>query len=160
MPVREATRQAVHPLVGLRLGLLLLLASLVGCFSKEPKVVPLTGSETNLKNIVLAYMDAHESLHHPPKNAEELKPFLKRFGDPDQLLISPNDGEPYVVIWGADLSRGGPTPYKQMFPIFAYEKKGTGGQRAVTDVRGRPLTVPDEDFPKLTFAAGHKPSPS
>jgi hypothetical protein len=45
-----------------------------------------------------------------------------------------------------------------MFPIIAYERKGAGGQRAVTDIRGRPITVPDEDFPKLTFVGGHKPS--
>jgi hypothetical protein len=45
-----------------------------------------------------------------------------------------------------------------MFPILAYERKGTGGQRALTDIRGRPLTVPEGDFPKLTFVGRHKPS--
>jgi hypothetical protein len=155
-------RRSPRPVVQqwLRLGSLLLLIGLVGCFSKAAKVIPLTNSETNLKNIVLAYMDAHEQLHHPPKSAEELKPFLKRFGDPDQILVSPSDGQPYVVVWGADLSRGGPTPYQQMFPIFAYEKKGSDGRRAIVDTRGRPLTIPEEDLPKLTFVAGHKPSPS
>jgi hypothetical protein len=135
-----------------------LAAGLAGCGSStETNVVPLTASEKNLKDVVLAYLDAQEVLHHYPKNAEELKPYLKRFGDPDQLLKSPTDGEPYVILWGTDLSRGGPTPYQQMFPIFGYEKKGSGGKRAIVDVRGRPLTVPTEDFPKLTFAGGHKP---
>jgi hypothetical protein len=45
-----------------------------------------------------------------------------------------------------------------MWQILAYEKKGAGGKRAVTDVRGRPTSVPDEDFPKLTFAGRHQPS--
>jgi hypothetical protein len=138
---------------------MVLLAGLVGC-SAGVKVVPLSGSEENLKSIALAYMDAQESLHHPPKDAEELKPFLKKFGDPDKILTSPNDGEPYVVVWGADLSTGRPTSYKGMFPIFVYEKKGAGGQRAVGDTRGRPLTVPDEEFSQLTFIRGHKPSPN
>jgi prepilin-type N-terminal cleavage/methylation domain-containing protein len=143
----------------LRLGPAVLLAGLGGCWSSTPKVIPLTQSEHNLVNVAKGYIDAHEDLHHAPKNAEELKPYLKPYGDPDQLLVSPNDGEPYVVVWGADPSRGGPTEYQQMFPILAYERKGTGGRRAVTDIRGRPLTVPAEDFPKLVFAGGHKPSP-
>jgi hypothetical protein len=53
---------------------------------------------------------------------------------------------------------GGPTEYKQMFPILAYEHEGTRGKRALTDIRGRPMTVSEEDFPKLTFVGGHKPS--
>jgi hypothetical protein len=140
------------------LGLVLGLACLAGCWSATLRVIPLTESEKNLTNIVLAYRDAQPGLKHAPKNAEELKPFLKEYGDPDQMLVSPNDREPYVIVWGADTSRGGPTEYQGMWAIIAYERKGTGGRRAIVDVRGRPLTVPQEDFPKLTFVGGHKPS--
>jgi hypothetical protein len=135
----------------------LVLTGLAGCWSATPNVIPLTESEQNLTNIVLAYRDAQPQLNHWPKNAEELKPFLKTFGDPDQLLISPNDHEPYVVVWGADTSRGGPTDYQGMWGIIAYERTGAGGRRAVVDIRGRPMTIPEEDFSKLTFAGGHKP---
>jgi hypothetical protein len=128
-----------------------------GCGTSAPVILPQTDAEKNLTSIVLAYLDATEELHHNPKNAEEIKPFLKRFGDPNQILISPTDGEPYVVVWGASLN-GGPTPYKQMFPIMAYEKKGSGGKRAIADVRGRTLTVPNEDFPQLKFVGGHQPA--
>jgi hypothetical protein len=136
---------------------ILLLAGLTGCFSSEPYVVPMTDSEKNLTNIVVAYTDALEELHRPPKNAEELKPFLKKYGDPDQLLTSPNDHEPYVVIWGVNPTRGGPTEYQQMWPVLAYERKGSGGKRAIVDIRGHPMLVPEEDMSKLTFAGGHKP---
>ena len=138
-----------------RILLPLVLAVLAGC-SSSVHVVPLTAAEQELTNIVAAYMDAEQQLNRPPKNAEELKPFLKRLGDPEDLLTSPNDGEPYGVAWGAALS-GGPTAYQGMFPIIAYERKGTGTSRAVVDVRGRPLTVPQADFSKLTFVRGHKP---
>ena len=74
------------------------------------------------------------------------------------MLISPNDGEPYVIVWGVDTARGGPTDYQGMWGIIAYERKGAGGKRAVVDVRGRPLTIPEPDFTKLTFVGGHKPS--
>jgi hypothetical protein len=139
-------------------GAALVLLSPVGCGSAEPKVIPLTKSEDNLKFVALAYKDAFTRLGRPPKNEVELKPFLKDFGDPDELLVSPNDGQPYVVVWGVDPNQGGPTQYQGMWPIIAYEQKGTGGKRAVTDIRGRPLTVPDEDFPELTFVGRHKPS--
>jgi hypothetical protein len=135
-----------------------LLVGLAGCFSSDPYVVPMTASEKNLTTIVVAYTDANEELGHAPKNVEELKPFLKKYGDPDQLLTSPNDHSPYVVIWGADPTRGGPTEYQQMWPILAYEHKGSGGKRAVADIRGHPLLVPEADMSKLTFAGGHKPS--
>jgi hypothetical protein len=143
---------------GLRRLLLGLTVLLTGCGWSDTKVIPLTKSEDNLKYITLAYLEAHARLGHGPQNAEELKPFLKDFGDPEELLVSPNDREPYVVIWGADPTRGGPTEYQGMWQILAYERKGTGGKRAVTDIRGRPLTVPEEDLPKLRFVGGHKPS--
>src|SRR5262249_53862870 len=143
--------------LGPGLGLTVLLAGLAGCGSGT-KVVPLSDSEKKLSSIALAYNEAHTKLGHGPKNAEELKPFLKEFGDPDDLLVSPNDGQPYVIVWGADPSRGGPTAYKGMWQIIAYERKGAGGKRAVTDIRGRPLTIPEEDFAQLTFVQGHKPS--
>jgi len=143
--------------LGQLLWLLVAVVASVGCGGSGPNVVPLTRAEKALTFVALAYGEAHARLGRGPKDAEELKPFLKEFGNPDELLVSPNDGQPYVVVWGAN-PRGGPTEYKQMFPILAYESKGTRGRRALTDVRGRPLTVPQEDFPKLTFVAGHKPA--
>jgi len=135
-----------------------LLAALSGCgFSGDPHVVPLTTAENSLTKIAMAYSDAHGQLGHGPKDVEELKPFLKTFGNPDELLVSPNDGQPYVIIWGKNPA-GGPTDYKGLFPILAYESKGAGGYRAVTDVRGRPMTVPAADFPKLKFLGGHTPA--
>jgi hypothetical protein len=135
-----------------------LLAAIAGC-GEEVHVVPLTAAEQELTYVALAYTDAHERLGRGPKDADELKPYLKPFGDPEDLLVSPNDGEPYVVVWKAN-PVGGPGEYMGMFPILAYEQKGTGGKRAVTDVRGRPLTVPEEDMEKLKFLRGHKPGKS
>jgi hypothetical protein len=138
------------------LGLGLLLAALGGC-SKDVDVLPLTESEQRLTHVAMAYADAHAELNRGPKNAEELKRFLKPFGDPDALLVSPNDGQPYVVVWGANPT-GGPTDYRNMFPILAYERKGADGKRVIVDVRGCPLTIPEEDLSKLKFVGRHKPS--
>jgi hypothetical protein len=137
-----------------------LLAGLSGCggCGSGPDVVKFSPAENRLTQIAMAYGDAQSELGHPPKNAEELKPFLKPHGDPDDLLVSPNDGQPYVIVWGADVSRGGPTDYKQLWQVLAYEQKGARGHRAVTDVRGRPMNVPDAEFSSLTFVRGHKPA--
>lgn len=136
-----------------------LFLSFLGCSSgpQNAYVVKLTKSEENLKFIAMAYTDATDEKSKPPKDAEELKPFLKTFGDPAELLVSPNDKLPYVVVWGARPT-GGPTEYKGMFPILAYEAKGSGGRRAVTDIRARPMTVSNDDFAKLTFIGRHKPA--
>jgi hypothetical protein len=151
----DVTRKIASPLAGA-----LLFACFFGCraASTDAYIVPLTPAENQLKFIAMAYGDAESALGAPPKNAEELKPYLKTFGTPNELLVSPNDGQPFVVIWGKKLA-GGPTDYKGLFPILAYEKKGSGGNRAVTDIRGRPMTVPVDDFPKLKFIGGHTPSP-
>jgi hypothetical protein len=139
-------------------GAALLVAVLGGCGAKT-HVVPFSQAEKNLGLVAAAYTDAFSRLGHSPKNADELKPFLKTLGNADELLVSPNDGQPFVVVWGVpDPTRGGPTPYKGMFPILAYERAGKHGMRAVTDIRGRPMLVPEADFPKLTFVAGHKPA--
>jgi hypothetical protein len=145
-------RRVRRPLIGS----LLLLAGLTGCGS-DTNVVPLSRAEKDLSTIAMAFMDAYGRLGHGPKNADELKPFLKEFGASEAVLVSPNDGEPYVVVWGANPTQGGPTEYQGMWPIIAYESKGAGGKRAVTDIRGRPLTVPEADFPKLKFAGGRPP---
>jgi hypothetical protein len=134
-------------------------AGLAGCSaSQDPHVVPLSESENRLKYVAMAYTDAHGRLGHGPQNADELRPYLKTFGDPDELLVSPADGKPFVVIWGKDPT-GGPTDYKGLFPVLAYEQQGANGQRAVTDIRGRPMTVPEADLPRLKYIGGHKPSP-
>jgi hypothetical protein len=137
---------------------MLLVVGVAGCGSVDPKVVPLTKPEQHLTWIAMAYREAYDRLGHGPRSAEELKPFLKEFGDPDELLTSPNDGKPYVVVWDVNPNQGGPTAYQGMWQIIAYEKTGSNGKRAVADIRGRPMTVPDEDFSQLTFVGRHKPS--
>jgi hypothetical protein len=142
----------------LLLGTAVLLVGPSGCGSSDPKIIVLTKPEQHLTWIAMAYREAYDRLGRGPKNADELKPYLKEFGDPEELLISPNDRQPYVVVWNVNPNQGGPTLYEGMWQIIAYELKGSGGKRAVTDIRGRPMTVPDEDFSKLTFVGRHKPA--
>jgi hypothetical protein len=78
-------------------------------------------------------------LKRPPKNLEELKPKLAVHGNVDELLVSPNDGLPYVINFGAD-------PHKQ---VIAYEQKGTNGVRMLVDQSTLPKTLSDTEFQEL-----------
>ncbi len=132
--------------------------AIAGCGDRRPRGSLSLGAEQELTYIALAYGDAHGASAAVPTDADELKPYLKTFGDPDDLLVSPNDGKPYVVVWKANpavvrLNTWG------CFRFSPTSRKGRR-QRAVTDVRGRPMTIPEKDLEKLTFVRGHKPGKS
>ena len=73
-------------------------------------------------------------------------------GKPDEVLTSSRDGQPYVIILGADLgaTRSG--------EVLAYEKKGAGGKRYVLSMDFNVGQISDADFAKATFAMGHLPA--
>jgi hypothetical protein len=129
---------------------LLAAAALPGC-SPQPAVIGSPKETRNLIFIATAYIDAADGkLGRPPKDLEELKPYLEGMGDVDDLLVSPNDGMPYAIVWGV---KPGQSP-------LAYEQKGKDGSRLVVDARLMPWRVTEEQFARLRFPPGHKPPPS
>jgi hypothetical protein len=120
---------------------LVTLAALAGCSSKRPPPPPAPAESENLSKIEWAYDRALQKLGRPPADAEQLKPFLKEYGDPEQILRSPRDGEPYVVIYGAQIRKASGMPP----PVWAYEKVGSGGKRWVMTVMGK-LLMTDAEF--------------
>lgn len=122
---------------------------LAGCSSTPP--VQVENSE-NLNKVAQAYREATQKLRHPPKNEAELRPFLEKHGDPDALLRSPNDGQPFVIIWGTD-----PNAERTLKPgVIGYEKQGTHGRRFVFTAMGV-MVMGDDDFEEANFPKGHKP---
>src|SRR5207245_5579364 len=89
----RTTRQPNRPLGYLFAATSLVLSALTGCGSgvneKGVYQVPMSPAEKNLSHIAAAYEEAYSKLGHGPKDAEELKPFLKEHGDPAELLKSP-----------------------------------------------------------------------
>jgi hypothetical protein len=104
-----------------------------------------TGAD-RIVSIRKAYVAATTRLGHPPKNLDELKPLLAAEGNVDQLLISPNDGLPFVILYGAD-----PRKY-----VIAYEAKGIEGVRVVIDQGQFAKRVTAEEFDSLRFPPGYK----
>lgn len=125
------------------------LAAVAGC-GDAPRVQKGTGEK--LEQFSAVYRAATEKLRRPPASADELKPYLSPGQSLDALLTSPNDNQPHVVIWGADVRAG-----MELKPlVIAYEKEGSGGNRFVMTAMGVFLMGP-EDFKEANFPTGHKP---
>ena len=125
--------------------------ALSGCSKKEE--VQENKAADHLRKIALAFEMAQYS-GKAPKSADVIKPFLKELSpneDPDDILRSPNDGEPYVVMWGVNLER-----QTDFNAIFAHEKKGTDGKRYVINVTRIVLQMSDADFAAASFAKAKK----
>src|SRR5262249_48330528 len=103
--------------------------------------------KANLSTIGRAYYAATEKMGHPPANEEQLRPFLRALGDPAEILRSPRDGEPYVIVYGFDTRK----PFDMPPPIWGYERQGADGQRYVITVMGVNLMT-DEEFATAKLA--------
>jgi hypothetical protein len=131
------------------LAAVVVLAAITGC-GDAPRVQKGTGEK--LEQFSAVYRAATEKLRRPPASADELKPYLSPGQSLDALLTSPNDNQPHVVIWGADVRAG-----MELKPlVIAYEKEGSGGNRFVMTAMGVFLMGP-EDFKEANFPTGHKP---
>jgi hypothetical protein len=119
----------------------------LGCSSPTPKPVQLSEQEQAIVNVGLAYRDASVALQRGPANEEELKPYLKKYGDPNQLLVSPRDGQPYKIIWGLTPSRLSKSAVAQRFLV--YDQKGKNGKRYAVDIMLKVYHLSDEEFAKL-----------
>jgi hypothetical protein len=103
----------------------------IGC-SPASKHGELKQEEQAIVNVALAYRDASNGLQRGPASEKELKPYLKKYGDPDQLLVSPSDGQPYQITWGLTPMR--PTKSAVGHRFLVYEKTGKDGKRYAVDL--------------------------
>lgn len=129
--------------------LLIALAALDGCSGTTQSP---TSDPGPLNELSAAYRQATAQLNRPPKSADELQPHLAQGKDVNNLLTSPNDGQPYVILWGTDIRTG--MDLKPL--VVGYEKQGTNGARFVFTVMGVMLMGPEE-FKEANFPPGHTP---
>jgi hypothetical protein len=125
---------------------------LAGCSSKPEK--PRDPGEVNLRKIVQAYDLGEYHLHRPPRNEDELKRFLEGLGetgDLNEILHSPRDGQPYVILFGPPLDSDARDT------VLAYEKTGADGKRYVVTLSRDIKVLTDQEFAGATFAKGHRP---
>lgn len=123
------------------------IASAVGCTggSSPPQA-------SNLRGVMSLYTVAERELGHIPRSEEEFAKFvrdrggkvLERFGanSVDELLTSPRDGKPYVVLFG-------PPTSKEAQGIVAYESEGVDGKHEVGFDSGEIRELNAEQFAAL-----------
>ena len=126
----------------------------VGWFmiGRPPAVVDpgdMTSGE-RLHKIGLAINEATARLGQPPSNLADLRPFLEEQGDPDRLLVSPVDGQAYVLLWGVDVRSAG------YGTVLGYERYGAGGRRFVLTASSV-VQLTDDELSRADFPAGHRP---
>lgn len=130
-----------------------------GCGRSKPGVGKIDDVRQNMQRIGVGYNQATLKLGRPPRNVDELLPYLQdpqRPGQAKDLLRSPNDGEQYVIIWDVDfgeLAKKIPKPYV----VFAYEKHGKGGKRHAMQLPNFVSVMTDAEFQKAPFPPGYQP---
>ncbi len=116
-----------------------------GCSSPAGREVKAAETE-NLTKILAAYDQATKQLGRPPAKLEELKPFLAPFGNADEILRSPHDGQPYGLVCGVNVQKS--SLHTMPPPALAYERQGVNGKRYVLTVMGIVLMT-EEEFAQL-----------
>ncbi len=122
--------------------------ALAGC-GTAPRPVDARNASVGdkLEAVAKGYNEATAGLGRAPKTDAELRPYLERFGPPDEVLRSPTDDQPFVINFRAT------TPSD----VVACERSGGGGKRAAVNLRGEVSSISDADFARLQSPGGPKP---
>ena len=113
---------------------------------------------TALRQIAKAYGVPLAAQQRPPQSLDEIKQILndlhKDGMNPpaDEVLVSPRDKQPYVIVLGARLGS------QMSSDILIYEKDGAEGKRYVFTMNYEVKQLTDDEFAKASFALGHKPA--
>jgi hypothetical protein len=114
-----------------------------GSDAQTTAVLRLTGIEYG------SYLATHHG--QPPKDAAAFRQYLESRLDQlagynvksaDDLLKSPRDGQPLVIISGKKVS----APDQADSPWAAYEQTGVAGKRMAVNVRGGVVDLTPEEF--------------
>ena len=132
------------------------LIGITGCSETVVSNKPLDLTQAKLLKVNMAYSQYTRAKGKPPKGPTDIKSFLAKMGDPDDLLKSDRDGQPFVVCWGVALQQANQFPMS--WPVFAYEKQGLDGERFVLTTLSNVVKLTDDDFRQSIFPQGHKPS--
>jgi hypothetical protein len=118
------------------------LTALSGCSTKpEPKRE--NPNVSNLRRIRQAFDLCQDRAKRPVRDEEDLLKWLSNLGDPGDpatFLVSPRDGEPFVIFYGNRLDPENSTT------ILTHEKNGAEGTRFVLLISGSVKSMTDAEF--------------
>lgn len=135
------------------IGLCGVLLAIVGC-GTPPPAIPQSTTD-NLYTLYEAFDKASTTLKRGPKDLDELKKFLPPDKNVDELLISPHDGQPYVLVWGISTRQ---LYASELPPLLVYEKIGKDGKyNVLTTMSTQQITEEElKAFLAATPGAGKK----
>ena len=84
--------------LAMRMVVLLLLIGAVGC-SRATTTADIDPTKDRLGKIAHIYLKAEHELQRPLQGIDDLKPAIKKRGFGDEIWISENDGQPFVIVW-------------------------------------------------------------
>jgi hypothetical protein len=112
-------------------------------------------TEDRLYRLGMVYVRSCHALGRGPGDFGEIKDKIE--GDiPEDCLVSPNDGQPFVIHWGVDVT-GLRFTRQNTFYVLAYERTGANGARHVLRYPVGLVLMTDEELRKAAFPPGHKP---
>jgi hypothetical protein len=122
------------------------LAVFLGCEKKNPEIPK--PSLDRMQTIYATYVKVTDSLKRPPKDLDEFKRGLPSNVDAKDLLTSPHDGKPYVLVFNINPQA---PPQSALPPLLAYEQEGSGGMFDVVTTMGV-VRCTAEDLQKMKAA--------
>lgn len=121
-----------------------------GCTPAEIRAgKPRNPAMERLDAIAGAYGKFNFEKGRPPTGPNDLSDQL----GPD-ALVSPRDGEPFVIFWGANMRS--PQALTAARPILGHEKQGRDGSRYVLTMTGHVELLTEDELRDSTFPPGHK----
>lgn len=109
-------------------------------------------SQEALRAVATAYNAALAKRGKPPAGPDDIVPFLPKGTSLEDALRSPQDNQPFVIIWGADPRKG-----MDVNPlVIGYEAQGKNGRRMVFTAMGV-FTMTESRFKEARFPEGHTP---
>jgi hypothetical protein len=126
--------------------------ALVSCGCSN-KVGTTPANFERLRLLTTAYVEANQELGRAPANADDLEPFLKKHGNPAELLRSHQNNEEFVILWGVDQRTKDEAAGSG---VIAYEKSPRKGLRYV-GFSTYVVELSEEQFRALKFPSNHNP---
>jgi hypothetical protein len=129
--------------------LLLSIFGFIGCGGE--KIEPLTTDPTviALDKIGSAYIRGTP----PPKTKADLLAIFKLSSFPKDLLISPSDGQEFIIVYDVELK--GLKVSGAQLPVVAFEKSGKDGKRYVLRGMNTIVQLTDDQLKSSVFPAGY-----
>ncbi|MBY0326477.1 MAG: hypothetical protein K2Q30_06125 [Gemmataceae bacterium] len=130
---------------------ILSIVMLVGCGSGDkPSAITTDPTIIALDKLGGAYIRGTP----PPKTKAELLSIFKSCNHPKELLISPSDGQEFIIVYSVELK--GLKVTGAQLPIVAFEKSGKDGKRYALRGMNTVVQLTEAELKSSVFPEGYK----